>query len=374
MTQGLSYAPQTARSIGTLIFLSRIVRMNRQLRLWGVFFLVTPGYLFCLLQSVPGVPFQWAELVRFAPYYWVLPPALLACALLWRLPWWTSLLTVLNLALILTVGMGLRWNPEHPASGTGASVRVMTFNTKAYKARYQPGGLAALAEEIRAQNADLVTLQDADGLLKGVSETVPRRMPSFLAYPEVYAMGQYIIASRFPIQACAGAELGPDERSRNFMHCIVNVQGVPVTVVTAHLLSPRYSFLAVRSDPRHGMADWTASLNERLAQSEMLHQALRPMPRPLLVMGDFNAREESPVLDPLNAMGLVDAYSSAGQGWGFTYGHTVHLRRDFLRIDHILASPEIDITGAWVGKSRISDHHAVIADLRLAPANKTARP
>ena len=348
--------------------------MNRQLRLWAVLFLVSPGYLLCLPQMIPGVPFHWAELVRFAPYYWALPPALLACALLWRLPWWAGMAAATNIALLLTAGMGLRWNPGQATPEAGPAVRVMTFNTKAYRARYQPGGLSALAEEIRVQNADLVALQDADGLLKGVSESVPRRMPAFLGYPEVYAMGQYIIASRFPIRTCAGAELGPHERSRNFMHCIVSVHGTPVTVVTAHLLSPRYSFLAVRSDPRHGLADWSTSLNERLTQSDLLLRSLLPLPRPLLLMGDFNAREESPVLANLQAMGLVDAYSVAGNGWGFTYGHAVHLRLDFLRIDHILLSPEVEVIAAWVGKSRISDHHAVIADLRLVPINNTDRP
>lgn len=347
--------------------------MNRQLRLWGVLLLVAPGYLVCLLQVIPGVPFQLAELVRFVPYYWTLPPAMLALALLWRLPWWVRVVAVVNVTLILTIAMDLRWNPGNPTPGSGATVRVMTFNTKAYKVRHLPGGLSTLAREIRVQNADMVALQDADGLLPNVPEFVPRRMPPFLGYPEVYAMGQYVIASRFPIQSCAGVVLGPHGRSRDFMHCVVSVRGVPVTVVIAHLVSPRYSFLAARSDPRNGFADWSASLNERLTQSDVLVQSLQKLPRPLLVMGDFNAREESPVVENLLAMGLTDAYALAGNGWGFTYGHAVHLRRDFLRIDHILSSPEVEVHRAWVGKSRISDHHAMIAELGIAPTN-TANP
>ena len=347
--------------------------MNRQLRLWGVLLLVAPGYLVCLLQVIPGVPFQLAELVRFVPYYWALPPAILTLALLWRLPWWVSVVAVVNMILILTMGMGLRWNPDNPTPASGASIRVMTFNTKAYKARYLPGGLSTLAEEIRVQNADLVALQDADGLIPNVPEFIPRRMPPFLGYREVYAMGQYVIASRFPIQACAEVVFGPHGRSRNFMHCVVSVHGVPVTVVIAHLVSPRYSFLAARSDPRHGFADWSASFNERLTQSDVLTESLQQLPRPWLVMGDFNAREESPVVENLLAMGLADAYALAGNGWGFTYGHAVHWRLDFLRIDHILLSPEVEVHGAWVGKSRISDHHAVIAELGIAPTN-TAKP
>ena len=347
--------------------------MNRQLRLWAVLLLVAPGYLVSLLQVMPGVPLQLAELVRFIPYYWLLPPAILALAMLWRLPWWAYVVVMVNMILILTIVMGLRWNPGNPTPAPEASVRVMTFNTKAYKARYLPGGLSTLAEEIRVQNADLVALQDADGLLPNVPESMPRRMPPFLGYPEVYAMGQYLIASRFPIQACARVVLGPRGRSRDFMHCVVLVHGVPVTVVTAHLVSPRYSFLAVRSDPRQGFADWSASLYERLTQSDLLIQSMQQLPRPLLVMGDFNAREESPVVESLLAMGFADAYAQAGNGWGFTYGHAVHWRLDFLRIDHILLSPEVEVRGAWVGKSRISDHHAVIADLGFAPTN-TEKP
>ncbi len=339
--------------------------MNRKLRMTAALLLVVPGYLIAALQVVPGVPVPIAELARFIPYYWLLPLAALAILLLWRLPLWLMATALLNPVLVLTFHMGLHWNPESSSPAQGQALRVMTFNTKTYKVKHVSGGMAALADEIRSHDADIVALQDADGFIQDRSNTTPRRVAPMLGYPEVLVLGQYLIASRFPIQECSAGDLSRNERSRNFLRCTLSVRGTPLTVVTAHFVSPRYSLLAVRDDPTEAGSDWSANLGERLFQARVLAQALAPLPRPLVVMGDFNAPEDSPVLAPLLALDLQDAFSQAGRGWGYTYGHAVHKRIDFLRIDHILVSPELDIQRARVGPSRISDHHAVIADLRL---------
>lgn len=347
--------------------------MNRKLRMTAALMLVVPGYLAAVLQILPGVPIAAAELARFIPYFWLLALTVPAVLLLWRLPLWLVAVVLLHPILVLTFHMGLRWNPTSAAEAPGQSLRVMTFNTKSYKVKRDSAGMAALAAEIRSHNADVVALQDADVFADDGPGSAPRRVAPMFGYPEVMALGQYIIASRYPVQQCSAGELGRGERSRNFLRCTLSVRGTPLTVVTAHFVSPRYSLMAVRGAPRAGSLGWAANLEERMFQADILAQALVSLPRPLVVMGDFNAPQDSPVLAKLLDLDLNDAFSEAGNGWGFTYGHAVHRQIDFLRIDHILVSPELDALSARVGPSRTSDHHAVIADLRLPQADNTQR-
>lgn len=347
--------------------------MNRKLRMTAALLLVVPGYIAAMLQVLPGVPLAVAELARFIPYFWLLALAALAVLLLWRLPLWLVAVVLLNPILVLTFHMGLRWNPASPPQAPGQGLRVMTFNTKSYKLKRDSAGMAALAAEIRSHNADVVALQDADVFAEDGPGSTLRRMPPMFGYPEVMALGQYVIASRFPIEQCSAGDLSRSERSRNFLRCTLSVRGTPLTVVTAHFVSPRYSLMAVRGAPRAGSLGWSANLEERMFQADILAQALVSMPRPLVVMGDFNAPEDSPVLTKLLDLELNDAFSEAGNGWGYTYGHAVHRQIDFLRIDHILVSPDLDTLSARVGTSRTSDHHAVIADLRLRQAGTTPR-
>ena len=339
--------------------------MNRTLQKYLTLLLVFPSLAVCVLQYVPGFPVYWSEMARFVPYYWLLPPAVLALVLAWRLGKGIILLAILNLLLIASLNTGLRWNRESDSVLHGDSLRVLSYNAKVHRARHSHGGVDALTDEILSHNADLIALQDADDWLRVNPDSPPVRLSSFIGYPYALSAGQYIVASRFPIQECQMYKLGKHERSSHYLQCSLLVHGKPLTLVAAHLISPRGSILSVRDDPLDGVDGWNANLDERIRESQLIAAAVQQLPRPLLVMGDFNAREESPVVQNLLRTGLRDAWSVAGRGWGFTYGHAVHKRIDFLRIDHILVSPELTVSRAKVGGSRASDHNPVIADLLL---------
>jgi endonuclease/exonuclease/phosphatase (EEP) superfamily protein YafD len=64
-------------------------------------------------------------------------------------------------------------------------------------------------------------------------------------------------------------------------------------------------------------------------------------------------------------LGLRDAFSTAGLGYGYTYGHGLRLGHSFVRIDHILVSRHWDVVRSWTGGAAGSDHRPVIADLVL---------
>jgi endonuclease/exonuclease/phosphatase (EEP) superfamily protein YafD len=73
------------------------------------------------------------------------------------------------------------------------------------------------------------------------------------------------------------------------------------------------------------------------------------------------------VIQTLLRVGVRDAFTSAGRGYGYSYGHALRRGYDFLRIDHILVSPDIGVLDSFVGQGTASDHRAVIADLVLRP-------
>ena len=72
-------------------------------------------------------------------------------------------------------------------------------------------------------------------------------------------------------------------------------------------------------------------------------------------------------MQALFAIGLRDAFATAGRGWGHTYGHRMRPRFSFLRIDHVLVSDDVEVVRAFTGGKDASDHRPVIADLRLPP-------
>ena len=80
---------------------------------------------------------------------------------------------------------------------------------------------------------------------------------------------------------------------------------------------------------------------------------------------DLNSPDASAAMQSLFAIGLRDAFASAGRGWGHTYGHTLRPRFSFLRIDHVLVSDDVAVVRAFTGGKDASDHRPVVADLRL---------
>ena len=103
----------------------------------------------------------------------------------------------------------------------------------------------------------------------------------------------------------------------------------------------------------------------RFIQARKLAGDLTGNPRPMILAGDLNAPDSSPVIEALREIGLRDSFATAGLGYGYTYGHSLRTRFSFLRIDHVMVSPQIGVKESVVGGSEASAHRPVIADLWL---------
>ena len=315
----------------------------------------------------------WVELLRYLPFLAYVAPAALALALSFWLSGGWRLAAVLALALMVTSVMDVslgRGRTEVAADAPGTrTVRFMTYNIKSYRATFRRGGFVALNHEIEQQQPDILVMQDAREVSR--RGDLPYGMRDVLPKHKLYAYGQYAVASRFPISGCKPLDMSLKDEQHDYVRCTVDIDGTLIDLVNTHLLTPREGLNATREDRLGGLDDWQVNFADRLSQAERIAATLTPLKRPTIVAGDLNAPEHSVVVRTLLDTGLRNAFSAAGRGWGFTHGHSLKPGVSFLRIDHILVSPEIGVRSAWVGWRGGSEHRPVVAEL-VVPVTATA--
>ena len=303
----------------------------------------------------------WLELSRYLPYPLLVAPAVVALLFSIRLGWRWLVAAAATIAAFATLAMGFVWNAD-PGDDAAVDVRFMTYNVKALLAIERRGGLAALAAEVERHHPDVVVMQDSSPLMRGRD---PERPGSMFGLPEVKREAQYVIASRWPLRNCTTARADSAEVQLAFARCTVDRPGGAFEIVDVHFESPRTGLVAARQEGFDGIELWQSNYAGRVAQARALAALLRTSTHPLVLGGDLNAPDASPAIQTLLAIGLRDAFATAGRGWGHTYGHRLRPRFSFLRIDHILVSDDVTVVRAFTGGEEASDHRPVIADLRL---------
>jgi endonuclease/exonuclease/phosphatase (EEP) superfamily protein YafD len=303
----------------------------------------------------------WLELSRYLPYPLLVAPAVVALLFSIRLGWRWLVAAAATIAAFATLAMGFVWNAD-PGDDAAVDVRFMTYNVKALLAIERRGGLAALAAEVERHHPDVVVMQDSSPLMRGRD---PERPGSMFGLPEVKREAQYVIASRWPLRNCTTARADSAEVQLAFARCTVDRPGGAFEIVDVHFESPRTGLVAARQEGFDGIELWQNNYVGRVAQARALAAVLRTSAHPLVVGGDLNAPDASAAIQALLAIGLRDAFATAGRGWGHTYGHRLRPRFSFLRIDHILVSDDVTVVRAFTGGEEASDHRPVIADLRL---------
>lgn len=307
-------------------------------------------------------------LSQYLPFPAYLLPALAAvlAAFIW-LGWVWRGLAVLALVVSLTLLMGLSWGSAEEGHGR---VRFMTYNVKSYLALKRPGGAEELAHEILEHQPDILVMQDAGQLVdvEGNVKSADLLRVVGGGWQHAHATDEYVVLSRWPIRQCRHGAIPVGDEPHVFAHCDIDVDGTTLQVITVHLITPRKGLVAKQQGQSRwlGLGEWQDNMLLRMRQAGMLAEYVRQLPPgPRIVAGDLNATEPSVVEQTLLNTGLRDAFSSASVGYGFTHGHSLLDGLSFLRIDHILVSPEIAVADAFVGGDRASQHRPVIADLYL---------
>jgi endonuclease/exonuclease/phosphatase family metal-dependent hydrolase len=223
-----------------------------------------------------------------------------------------------------------------------------------------------IARLIRTEDAEIIGLQEVDRHFDARSDfqdqarLLARRLHMHYVYGanldfEPLESGQprrqygTAILSRFPIvdhentllPGFAGSE------QRGLLEALIKVRGTRVRVYNTHLQhnSPT---------PESGQAQ------RQLQVAAILAETSESVGLPHTLVGDLNARPDSPEMQPLLDR-FEDAWTLAGEGDGFTISST----NPTARIDYVLVSPEIDVERASVPSSLASDHLPVVAELEL---------
>lgn len=297
----------------------------------------------------------YAPRVGFALPLLLLVPALLILRL--RRLLWTQGVALL-ICLFPLMGLVL---PGFSDSGN-PTLKLLTFNVGGEQA-----GAEALLRDIEAEGVDVVLLQEANPWEGELLEGLKRR------YPHTHASTQFMLGSRYPIVEATDPPRVPffgRQRSPRFMRYVVDTPLGKLAIYNVHPLSPRGTLNIGRfRDTFHQVrtgkflegdaeADVTANAALRSNQVALVAKMAQAEQLPVLIAGDTNTPGLSPAFR--RHLGQYrDAFRRASYGFGYTYPQ----RLPFLRLDRVLASPELGFCSFTLGCADSSDHFCVVTEV-----------
>ncbi len=280
-----------------------------------------------------------------------------------RLRWFLWTQAVAALVLVVTVmGFVFPW-PIWPASGP--SMRVLAFNVDS-------GETGTHCDEIFAE----IDRYAPDVALLVEATYVDKLTPLLQArYPNVQMSTQFAIGSKYPIlDLTLPPKVVADgvPHSPRFLRLVLDTPLGPVTFYLVHPISPRESLTRVRAAGKKGFLfgrvfnsanaqAFYGNSDLREVQVQTFGALARDEQGPVVVAGDTNLPDLSLVLRR-NLSNLDDGFEKAGWGFGYTFPTNKALA-PWMRIDRILAGHGLRFVGFQVGRSKVSDHHCVVADL-----------
>jgi endonuclease/exonuclease/phosphatase (EEP) superfamily protein YafD len=272
------------------------------------------------------------------------------------------LLHAVSTAILVFPVLGLSLAGPQTAAPGAPRLRLLSFNVDS-------GGQSVpqLLAEIDGASPDIVVLQESTPEL---AAQVAARLPGFSTHEST----QFFVASRWPIvDAVAPPKVAAKgvDRSPRFMKYTIDSALGPIDVYNVHPISPREGFEELRGhglltgvkngdllggDHRH-IEDNTAL---RRVQLEGIAALAATSKNPVVIAGDTNSPGASRMLTEILGR-YQDGFDAAGRGLGYTY--PAHKRFAWMRIDRVLAGPELRFLDFQVGTGHGSDHYCVWADL-----------
>ena len=279
--------------------------------------------------------------VLFLPAWLVL----LGCLLGKR--WWLA-----GAAALICVAQVIYVAPELLASSAvPAAVRSEpTFRLFDANVDQTNRSMAGYITQLRAYHPDLITLEETQSYdyvqLKeaGVFADLPHQYQL-----ECCVSRGFIIASRYPITHIK----------------VFQVEGLPY-LITASLVLPHRTIdfwvVHTTAPSAPSVSDWNQELDGIYKELTTRH------PRPLLMVGDFNATWGNRGFRAILSTGLVDAAAARGQPFAFTWSQTLPVLPPIIRIDHVVTGGAVTVTKIQTHVGPGSDHRDITATVATASA------
>ncbi len=304
-----------------------------------------------------GERFGVTALLLYLPQHgWGLPPLVLGLWALRRREFRLALVNALGLIFWAKWLLGVQFVGFAAPRDAPATLRLMTYNI----ARGDRG-LDAIEATIRAQNPDIVCLQESQGSYYGRTFAPGARLAARFPGWHSAQCGDVMTLSRFPIVARRDYPL---RGTRRILETTLQTPRGPVRLLNLHIAT---SFVG-QITARHGI--WGRALQiflgaqpsaqTRLDQISPVRRAIGngDSKLPLLVVGDFNSPPRGLFYRAISR-GMKDAWISGGTGTGATFP----AKWPLLPIDHAL-SRGLLIERAHVLNTRASDHRPLVIEFR----------
>ncbi len=285
------------------------------------------------------------------------PQALLAAAVLVMLislvpqrqqgpkPQWDVWVGVAPAALLIApLALTLTWAIHNPEPAQGLPMRFMTYNIHQGFGTDGNLNMEALAEAIEAEEPDVIALQEVSRgwLINGSVDTL-EWLSQRLGMPYVWgpaadsAWGNAVL-SRYPLTGVEHHSMPNNDdliMDRGFLWIEIDTSmGTRLRVIATHFHS--------------GEGDSDLRLPQAFAILKRWQNEERTV-----LLGDFNARPDSPEVQAILQAGFEDTLVEAGaDGDGYTYASDDLVER----IDYIFVTPDLSAQDFSVRLTQASDH------------------
>jgi endonuclease/exonuclease/phosphatase (EEP) superfamily protein YafD len=264
--------------------------------------------------------------------------------------WWLAgAAALICLAQIVYVAPEVLASNPIPAT-VRSEPTVRLFDANVYQNNYS---MAGYIKQLKSYRPEILTMEEtmpgdyAQLKNAGVLATLPYQYQI-----ECCGSRGFIIASHYPLK-----------------HVVVSsVEGEAYLIRTSLVLPNRTINLWVvhttaPTDP--GVGVWNLELDGIYKQLETSR------PRPLLMVGDFNATWGNRGFRAILSTGLTDAAAARGDPFDFTWSQLLPLLPPIIRIDHVLTAGAITVTTIATHPGPGSDHRDITATVATASAART---
>jgi endonuclease/exonuclease/phosphatase family metal-dependent hydrolase len=320
------------------------------------------GYPACVVALLLAFRFvgenEWlVEVLLYMPRQPLLLPLLLTVPGLWYFgPRWLLVLQVATALVVVFPLMGLELSPLRDVREVGyapaATIRLVTWNM------FYGHGREPLHDELTRLDADVLLAQASN---TRVLNAVRAALPDY----KIREDRGFLIASRFPISdvylpplLATGGQDDP-ERRPEFVRYTLSTPIGTIDVFNTHPYSPRQGFSRLLREPGEAIAHFEENIDERWSQVRALSEAVRAAHNPVLIGGDFNLPVQSRIYREYLG-DLDDAFARVGNGFGYTFPTSPFA---WMRIDRLLAGPELRFLRVGVIGGKASDHRPVWAQI-----------
>ena len=314
------------------------------------------------IENLLGERWWLSTIIAYVPQHpFVLPTVILLLLSLWKREKTASKINVLALLFgvfaVLNFQMPLpNWlfparSPFAKNVGEKRSLRVMTYNVQAIL-----WGAAGVAQTIRAQNPDIVCIQEAvqGSGLPDVTRTLAPLLPGY----EFRRANEVTTFSRWPIRSYRQVDFH-DITRRKALETIIEVEGRKMAIVAAHFGTARlrddFPIEAERYKLNMNISNRVRGRQFEIVRATALYSGL-----PFIICGDFNTPPRGRFYRRYQRE-FCDAFALRGLGFGSTF----HSRLPVIRIDYQWSRPDWTPIDAFVPYSRASDHFPLVVDYPL---------